>query len=1243
MERNTPFFKPGGTMDPSAPSYLERAADDQLLEALLAGEYVSVLDSRQKGKSSLIARTIVKLHTHGVQTVKLDLQRIGANVSAEQWYAGLLAGLGTELNLTEELFAFWESHRAVGPLARWISAISEVVLAKNPGQVVIFVDEVDFVRALSFPTDEFFAGIRDCYNRRSEARGFERLTFCLVGVATPGQLIRNPEITPFNIGTKVELSDFTLSETAPFALALNNWGRNGELLNQRVHYWVNGHPYLTQLLCSHISVKPEIKATANVDALVKELFFTPESRHREPNFADVERRILDPDVPGMSPEERKTQVLDLYGRLLRGKGVEASEENPVVVSLRLAGVGNEDHGSLRVRNRVYKTVFDEGWRRQSLPNAELRRQRGAARLAILRTAAVAGVVVLAISSAAVGILKISKEREKALITLGKTTKDLSRVSSDRKVALTDLEKRNLELKRISNEREEALASLGKSNEDLKLTSEGRQSALATLKQKSREISQLSNERKDTIALLNSTREARDRQHYDVVMGGINIGLTTGRADLVLRPASEIHASKFGNWELGYLNQLLAPPEYELKLPEFCEFEADDDGNLMVGNETGLYELKDRKLVQRMTFTIPPNIHTSLAYPYNPARRRGNFRFWSDRILGTEALHEVNSSRVLIPARRGISLHDVDPRGELYLCSPLPGGGTSDTIQLRTIEDDRFVAAPADTGRLGSASFLPNGNWLLVTSDSKGNSEIRLLDRSANTLKKAAIFADNLFNGKVYTNRTGALCAVNVYEKVEIRNTDDLSLVSKMAVRPTGLDWMLPVAFSHDSSLVATGTRDGTIRVFDVKTGDLQSTIFASRGSVHQLRFLRDGKHVASYDGFNLKVWPVEAPGPIQEVKDAPAVTAQLRVNGKEMISWTRSGTILNRNLVTGKTIRREIGPGIIGFDGRGKYIIVGKPDGTMLSLDASTLKDHRSNKPFAEKGDASPKLILADCSRYLAYWEDPAEAAKYRADQEAREKTKLNIKVDMTPPTLTREFAMLDAETLKVVGRYSTPYWRGAPIYSSKRRLEYFAYPEPDTSMINFLSTHDGKKIRRIDLGKKIAYVDLSPTEELMAVVHAKEFKSLDCEVALYSVEGKKIATLPYTGDLVTTIKFSIQGKYLAGINRSGECFLWNVSTGKLIAKLADNVQIREMAFSHDDERIVTQGEHGPTLTVWNARSGAELMTVNIPEGAAIPNAGPSRPYFSYDGKDIVCMGKDGVFRIIHSQRWKDQPKTARK
>jgi hypothetical protein len=119
------------------------------------------------GKSSLMVRTVKRLHEAGVAVAVLDLTAIGQNLTLEQWYDGLISRLGQQLNLEDELFEFCEQHREWGPLQRWVSAIEQVVLTRISSQVVIFVDEIDIVRSLPFSTDEFFAAIREFYNRRS--------------------------------------------------------------------------------------------------------------------------------------------------------------------------------------------------------------------------------------------------------------------------------------------------------------------------------------------------------------------------------------------------------------------------------------------------------------------------------------------------------------------------------------------------------------------------------------------------------------------------------------------------------------------------------------------------------------------------------------------------------------------------------------------------------------------------------------------------------------------------------------------------------------------------------------------------------------------------------------------------------------------------------------------------------------------------------------------------------------------
>src|SRR5205085_11161453 len=118
----------------------------------------------------------------------------------------------------------------------------------------------------------------ECYNRRAEDPEFARVTFCLLGVASPSDLIQDTRTTPFNIGRRIELTDFTEAEAAPLAAGLlpavhheereeheeheaANEDREGRAdpvssaprrwsrLLQRVLYWTGGHPYLTQRLC----------------------------------------------------------------------------------------------------------------------------------------------------------------------------------------------------------------------------------------------------------------------------------------------------------------------------------------------------------------------------------------------------------------------------------------------------------------------------------------------------------------------------------------------------------------------------------------------------------------------------------------------------------------------------------------------------------------------------------------------------------------------------------------------------------------------------------------------------------------------------------------------------------------------------------------------------------------------------------------------------------------------------------
>ena len=388
---DSPFYVTGGTLSRDALCYVTRQADHELYDCLCKVSLAYVLTARQMGKSSLMVRTASRLRDEGAGVVVLDLTAIGQNLSAEQWYGGLLTQMAQQLGIEDELEEFWDSHAGLGPLQRWMQAVRRVVLPRYPGHVLIFIDEIDAVRSLPFSTDEFFAGIREFFNHRTEDPELERLSFCLLGVAAPSDLIRDTRMTPFNIGQRIELYDFTKSEARGLAFGLGG-EQDDALLLGRVLYWTGGHPYLTQRLCQ-AAAEQGASSAREVDRLCGQLFFASRAREQDDNLLFVRERMLRSEVD-------LAGLLHLYEQVRRGRRVEDDETNPFVTILKLSGITRIEDGRLLVRNRIYERVFDQAWVAQNMPDAEVRRQRAAYRKGLLRAAAFAAVIVIVIASLA---------------------------------------------------------------------------------------------------------------------------------------------------------------------------------------------------------------------------------------------------------------------------------------------------------------------------------------------------------------------------------------------------------------------------------------------------------------------------------------------------------------------------------------------------------------------------------------------------------------------------------------------------------------------------------------------------------------------------------------------------------------------------------------------------------------------------------------------------------------------------
>jgi len=1158
----------------------------------------------------MVARTIVRLREKGVKTVKLDLQRIGANVTPDQWYAGMLAEIGQELGISAELFQHWSANQAVGPLARWIGALLEVVLAKREAPIVVFIDEVDFVRALPFPTDEFFAGIRDCYNRRSEGSGFQHLTFCLVGVATPGQLIRNPEVTPFNIGTRIDISDFSLQELQAYATVLDEGSRNGAQLLTRVHHWLNGHPYLTQLLCSHIALDKTVRSSHDVDRLVVRLFMSPEARQREPNFADVERRILEPDVPGLSVEEKRTQVLELYGKVLKGKPIEAAEENPVVATLRLSGVGLEDRRALRVRNRLYAVVFDEKWRRQSLPDAERRRQRGAARVAVLRTATAAAVALFAVSAGAISMWQLSNSRAKTLGDLNTRTRELLTISSERKDALEKLQVQNQDLAKLSKQREEALGKLKKSTRAVENALASRQATVAKLRSNTLELERSSRERERAIKSLGASNHQLSTLGYVGLMSTIRLAMGEERWMRVAEQMKKASLSPHRGWEYGHLALILGRPLKEIDFPMNSLFSADIltvGDKLVLYTYEGVYAVTPNGLQLARRFTDPASKYVGFGNTPSIA---------VDEDTGQYVWRHPETRQIVQRIGGSFRNYHADWNQQFMLVGWI--GFKNSPFELRSLDGKKTLATFTWDGNPIAAAMFPNGDFL--TLDKSGLMTRRT--RDGKVLAKTQI--ENVLNTLeiiFWRSRDGNYFVFGdrALRQRQVMRTDDLSVVSTLE----GPALQSPcVNFSPQGKTLLVGGTDGVIRLHDIRTGAILRSYVAHTSSVQSLRFAPNGKWFASFDSKSqLKIWNVdqaEATETIYNPAD-PHRVAWTSEDGKHLLAVKKSGAFWVLNRKTGEQWRK-VDPG------RDLY-------------DPSTVL--KSNIYFAMKGGTVEKCSIEGLRVILSrkVMDEELESV-YVADSST-------LLASTSTNAAVTKFALLDGETLRVKRRFQVKWpeaEKALHIWSSDYpKGRWFAFPGNSllktivgsfNGFVVLLNLDEGV-VRTIRLQTPLFGASISGESNTLAIATGHVIGRRSTKITLYDLEtGKEIGILPCPNDRLSSITFQKGGKILVAMTTDRRVHVWDVPSRKLKATLSPGTPIVSCSFSPDGKRILT-GALNRKTTLWDTETAEELFTLSYKplSNGARGNVGLGYDIggFSEDGTEIILNCADGAVRIFKS------------
>ncbi|NES05894.1 MAG: hypothetical protein F6K22_25665, partial [Okeania sp. SIO2F4] len=359
------FYKVGGTIDfDKQEVYVSRKADDDLLESLKKGQFSYVFNSRQMGKSSLMVN-IKEKFKENKDIICIDYSLQNRPTDESNFYNTLIQNIGEKI---DEKFIAVPQDREIG--CNDLTEFFQKVLSSNKTiKIIVFIDEIDVF--FDFPwRDNFFGLIRAYseYKAHSDKQEYRRLTFCLLGVATPFDLIKNNAKSPFNIKCeRIELEGFKINECSNLVAGLKNVTAKPELVMKWIIGWTGGQPFLTQKVC-------QLVATSGFN-------FSVEEKDKDKLKSLVEKKIIEnglseeKDDPihlrtirkSLIEDEQVHLLLNLYQRILK-EGKIKSKEDYVYQKLRLSGLVVKKDGRLEVFNEIYKRIFNQDWIEEELNN-----------------------------------------------------------------------------------------------------------------------------------------------------------------------------------------------------------------------------------------------------------------------------------------------------------------------------------------------------------------------------------------------------------------------------------------------------------------------------------------------------------------------------------------------------------------------------------------------------------------------------------------------------------------------------------------------------------------------------------------------------------------------------------------------------------------------------------------------------------------------------------------------------------